>query len=741
MLTLLVSAARILFRIVDEAVYGIIASVYKLMITIASHQVFNEKTFETFGKRVYALVGIFMLFKLAFSLIRYIVNPDEMKDSKKGGKKLIINVMVVVVLITITPTIFEQSRNLQGLILKENVIGNLILGISGEGNVTANKAAKDWELISKNDNDDDQTTDTTEDNEQTNTGTVNPGGTDGAAIRQYNLFDKTVGDEIATLTFSAFYFPAYGNCSADISEMKNDEENINASEENPDISYPDNITENCLNAFGGEKELAQTYLRGIVFNDIETLLYDNDLANAKLETETGQSKFVMKYSVLISTVAGIILLLIFINFCIEVAVRTIKLGFLELMAPIPIISYIDPKSAENGLFSKWLKMCVTTYLSLFIRLAAIYFAIFVIGEITSGGIDLTSSPLVTVFLILGALIFANQLPKMIEELVPSLKGSGTFSLNPMKTIGASPLASAAVGGVAGAVGGTLANSANLVNRAKKFNETMRNDYNGNFGQALTGGKGLTREGVWNATRKIGSNAMSPLGGGIAAGYGAARAGLGGKGSPMGHATQAITRSSQMRNFNEQKGGAIAGLASRATDKLTDVAGIKYSSGSTSAIKDQIKNKQHELQNYQQQEQDKRKYVHDKIAMQSSKASMGLNNHFDYSFDHDEKGNIAGYKTKTYEDYRLDTAKSYGISAGNFTADQWDAWAQTDPSRLEQEANHAASKGYIVTKDTYDAINQAYTIATDSDMAQIKLKKEITQLEEQRDIKKTITPNK
>lgn len=735
MLTLLVSAARILFRIVDEAVYGIIASVYKLMITIANHQVFQAETFAKFGKRVYALVGIFMLFKLAFSLIRYIVNPDEMKDSKKGGKKIIINVMVVVVLITITPTIFEQSRKLQGLILKENVIGNLILGISGEGNVTANKAAKDWELISKNDNNDDQTTDTTEDNTQTNTGTVNPGGTDGAAIRQYNLFDKTVGDEIATLTFSAFYFPAYSDCSAEISAMKNNEANINATDESK-IDYG-TISEQCKSGFG-EEELAKTYLRGIVFNDIETLLYDNDLANAKVETSTGESKFVMKYSVLISTVAGIVLLLIFINFCIEVAVRTIKLGFLELMAPIPIISYIDPKSSENGLFSKWLKMCVTTYLSLFIRLAAIYFAIFVIGEITSGGIDLTSSPLVTVFLILGALIFANQLPKMIEELVPSLKGSGTFSLNPMKTIGASPLAAAAVGGLAGAAGGIAANTASRIHNVNK----LRNDqYGGSWKKALTGGEGFNAQGIKNVAKGAGSGALSAVGGGLAAGYGAGRAGLGGKGSPLGHASQAITRSSQMRNFNDQKGGAVAGLKSRATDKLTDMAGIQYSSGSTSVIKDQIKNKQHELQNYQQKEQANREYVNDRISKQSSKASIGLKNHFDYSFKHDEKGNITGYETKTYDEYRLDTAKSYGISAGNFTADQWDAWTQTDPSRLEQEANHAAFKGYIVTKDTYDAINQAYTIATDSDMAQIKLKKEITQLEEQRDIKKTITQNK
>lgn len=731
MLTLLVSAARILFRIIDEAVYGIIASVYKLMITIANHQVFQVETFDKFELRVYSLVGIFMLFKLAFSLIKYIVNPDEMKDSKRGGKKLIINVMVVVVLITITPTIFEQSRKLQGLILKENVIGNLILGISGENNVTANKAAKDWDLISENDNNDDQTTDTTEDNEQTNTGTVNPGGTDGAAIRQYNLFDKTVGDEIATLTFSAFYFPAYSDCSAEISAMKNNEANINATDESQ-IEYG-TISDECKNGFG-EEEIAKTYLKGMVFNDIETLLYENDLANVKVEMpSTGESKFAMKYSVLISTVAGIILLLIFINFCIEVAVRTIKLGFLELMAPIPIISYIDPKSAENGLFSKWLKMCVTTYLSLFIRLAAIYFAIFVIGEITSGGVDLTSSPLVTVFLILGALIFANQLPKMIEELVPSLKGSGTFSLNPMKTIGASPLASAAVGGVAGAIGGTVANSANLVNRAKKFNELRKKEYDGKLGQALTDGKGLTRQGVWNATRRIGSNAMSPIGGGFFSGVGAARAGLGGKGSPIGNAEQAITRSSKIRNFNEGKGGAVAGTASRVTDRMTDIAGIKYSSGSTSAIKSEIQIKQHQLQNLQGQEHNYKEAVQDSIRKEAAQYQTGLRNHFDYAATYDKKGNYT-YDAKTYEGYVGSV-----LAANNVCTE--DEWNNFDTTERQNRIQQAVQTGAVVNGQTYNAIHSAYEMATQTDMDSVKIKQEITQLEEQRDIKKTITPNK
>ena len=75
------------------------------------------------------------------------------------------------------------------------------------------------------------------------------------------------------------------------------------------------------------------------------------------------------------TLTAVVLLLI--NFCMDVAVRSIKLAFLQLVAPIPIISYIDPKSGKDGLFKKWYDMCFKTYLSLFIRLLALYFAIYI----------------------------------------------------------------------------------------------------------------------------------------------------------------------------------------------------------------------------------------------------------------------------------------------------------------------------------------------------------------------------
>ena len=58
----------------------------------------------------------------------------------------------------------------------------------------------------------------------------------------------------------------------------------------------------------------------------------------------------------------------FIKVMIDVAYRSIKFFVLELLAPIAVVSYIDPSSAKKGVFNKWLNETIKTYIGLFVRL-------------------------------------------------------------------------------------------------------------------------------------------------------------------------------------------------------------------------------------------------------------------------------------------------------------------------------------------------------------------------------------
>ena len=160
---------------------------------------------------------------------------------------------------------------------------------------------------------------------------------------------------------------------------------------------------------------------------------------------------------------------ILLMFCIDVAIRVVKLGFLQLIAPIPIISYIDPQGSKDGMFKKWTKTCISTYVDIFVRLMAISFAIFIINIICTGemvklstGKEITIAQtgilrfaFVQILIILGALLFAKQVPKLIEDLT-GIKLSGTFTLNPMKRINEAPLLGKAAAFAGGAVAGAVA---------------------------------------------------------------------------------------------------------------------------------------------------------------------------------------------------------------------------------------------------------------------------------------------
>ena len=79
---------------------------------------------------------------------------------------------------------------------------------------------------------------------------------------------------------------------------------------------------------------------------------------------------------------------------------------------------------------------------MFIRLLAIYFAVFVITQLVDlqfvdavTGVRSDVNAFVKVFIILGALLFAKQLPKLLEDLTGMKLGGGKFTLNPMKKLG------------------------------------------------------------------------------------------------------------------------------------------------------------------------------------------------------------------------------------------------------------------------------------------------------------------
>lgn len=124
-----------------------------------------------------------------------------------------------------------------------------------------------------------------------------------------------------------------------------------------------------------------------------------------------------EYIPFIGFVMGAFMTILILSFCIDLAIRAFKLIILQLIAPIPVISYIDPKQAKDGAFSKWLRLLISTWASLFVRLIVIDFILLVIKNITNTNmIDFKNGGImVRIALIIGLLYFAKNLPKFIYD--------------------------------------------------------------------------------------------------------------------------------------------------------------------------------------------------------------------------------------------------------------------------------------------------------------------------------------
>lgn len=184
----------------------------------------------------------------------------------------------------------------------------------------------------------------------------------------------------------------------------------------------------CLKS---DEEICSEYITGI-----DKSLRDGSLfamtnskdGNVNLSDHIGDD---MQYYFFISLFAGALAAYLILSFAIDMGTRVVKLGVLQVIAPIPIITRIT--KPKGGMFDKWFKEISKTYLMVFERLIVIYFSIFTISLICAddGPIDrvfishdawsgVSNSGVIRlitfVILILGILAFAKEAPKMIEDL-------------------------------------------------------------------------------------------------------------------------------------------------------------------------------------------------------------------------------------------------------------------------------------------------------------------------------------
>ena len=374
---------RQFFFWIDKIVYNFIPRIYDFLLEIARTSILTQSDIVDMAERIYKLLAIFMVFKVTLSLVTYVVNPDDFSDKTKGIAKLGTNIIISLSLLILTPYIFNYAYRLQTIVLEDNSLAVLIFGD---------------DLGEKN-------------------------------------FLNSAGDEMAYITMQAFFSP-----NLSINGMHECTILYESVYENGKPTGKKKMNSECYEALNAlkkdnfEQQTLDNYRAGIESSNFG-LMFREKLAVAYVDED-----FVMDYKFIFSTAVGIVIVLLLITFCMDVALRSLKLAFFQLIAPIPILSYVDPKSGKDGLFKKWYEMCFSTFISLFVRLLALYFAVYVISKVGNMQlVDIIDGSykgdfLLYVFVVIGALMFAKQMPEILKGLGIKLDGDGKFTLNPLRKL-------------------------------------------------------------------------------------------------------------------------------------------------------------------------------------------------------------------------------------------------------------------------------------------------------------------
>ena len=449
---------RQFFIWIDIAVYSLSTFAYSIFYEVSSSSLLSSLNLAAASQRLYTLLGIFMLFRLAFSFIKFIINPEGME---KGTSKLLSNLAVSLALIVSVPWIFNRAFALQTYIMDSNVIGNLILGINSE-------------KFNPNDSD-------------TND-----------SINILGMFNaSSYGQQVAFLTFSAFYhpdasIPALSDCG-NLLYYYSDNLKIDGSlldeetgVDGKPLSKEDIKIAKCVNALNNADYVVvdnATAEIGTLFYIASQRYSISVLTNPAVFRSYVGSQYVVDYTALISSAAGIFLGLLFLNFSFDVAIRNVKLCFLQIIAPIPIILNIEPGDAKGDKKSLnwWTKECLKTYVDLFIRVATVYFGVFLINVLFGNGNSTVAGSTNTsnwfkVFMILGILLFVKQIPELIGKAF-GIDVKGQFSLNPLKRLRENKLTGGIIGAGAGLIAGRglggIVHGAQAGASGKKITENMR----------------------------------------------------------------------------------------------------------------------------------------------------------------------------------------------------------------------------------------------------------------------------
>lgn len=364
----------------NRTMFWFLGIIYQIFFNVATVEILENATIRNFYGRIQLILGVFMVFRLSITVLQAIVDPDRAQNKSEGFAAIIKRVVIGLVMLTVLTPInipgakndFEKEINNNGImfgilydlqyrILDQNTLGRLILGTTDDAN--------------------DATSDT--------------------LANSHTIFTSTLAKAFVSIN---------------LKEGKTDEtKSANWMCKNIDKSIIDEYQ---------KLDIPPSQL----FSNQWVTLSCTDESNSWVPFSgvttraTGKDRYVFSYILFLPFIIALVFSIVLLGFTVDIAIRAFKLVILRLIAPIPIIAYMGPESKDNTAFNNWIKAVVSTYLDLFIRLAIVYFVIYLIMDMITNGVVMREGLGIVgifsmIFIWLGLFLFARQAPKFILDVL------------------------------------------------------------------------------------------------------------------------------------------------------------------------------------------------------------------------------------------------------------------------------------------------------------------------------------
>lgn len=380
------SPLRAICMAIDGVLYSLLDNAYDLVIKLSTAELLKHSTIKSLTGNLYIIFGVVAFFRLAMLLVNSIIDPEKLNEKGKGLSNIFFRVVGMVILLAVTPFLFEKSYDLQEKIVgadaSKNIIFKTILGnnanIASPKNSNAGKALQNIALSSL------------------------------ITIDENYLVN---GDQCSKGKDCGFYpltcvSDGKGKCT-------------------PQGGYVYDVSKcdwaNCQKAV----DLYNEMYVGEDMSPAKLAQYVGTSGKIKIDKEE-QEVYVYNYMFIITGVVGVAMTYIIISFAIDIAVRMFELIVLEILSPLFIATFVDPKSAQSGPFKNWLSAVGKSYASLYIRLAIIALMVLLVSIINQSKMFQSMGEVsgwAKIFMVIGLLIFAKKAPKWIGDMI-GIKGDG-----------------------------------------------------------------------------------------------------------------------------------------------------------------------------------------------------------------------------------------------------------------------------------------------------------------------------